>query len=411
MNYKTISNTNLIKHDKENSVPRGNEPYHRNRHGTGHVTAMDGDMGNGRSEVGQAANACQRHRSEQQFRAAGDPRKHRRQEDATATEQRILHSAGGNQVGLCGRLEGFVRHRCQNGAVPDFEGKRNVTIRPGKAVYCDPISYNLKPLQRLAITINYGGGLPEVATLHDGSRTTSYIIKGESKPKTKFANAEKAVHWYNIAALEVEGNGNSIAVLGNSITDGRGSTTDMQNRWTDIFAEALQKKGKETGVLNLGIGGNCVLWDGLGAAAVKRFDRDILGQKGVKALIIFEGVNDLGCSQDGVQTATRLIDSYKEMATKARKAGMKVYGATIMPFKGHDYYKPEHELGRKIVNLWIRESGYFDGYIDFDKLARDGNDPDALRKEWQEDWLHPNAEGYRVMGEYAAETMESYLGQ
>lgn len=292
-----------------------------------------------------------------------------------------------------------------------FEGKRNVVIRPGKAVYCDPISYNLKPLQRLTITINYGGGLPEVATLNDGSRTTSYIIKGESKPKTKFANAEKAVHWYNIAALEVEGNGNSIAVLGNSITDGRGSTTDMQNRWTDIFAEALQKKGKDVGVLNLGIGGNCVLWDGLGAAAVKRFDRDILGQKGVKALIIFEGVNDLGCSQDGVQTATRLIDSYKEMATKARKAGMKVYGATIMPFKGHDYYKPEHELGRKIVNLWIRESGYFDGYIDFDKLARDGNDPDALRKEWQEDWLHPNAEGYRIMGEYAAEVMESCLGQ
>lgn len=292
-----------------------------------------------------------------------------------------------------------------------FEGKRNVVILPGKAVYCDPISYNLKPLQRLTITINYGGGLPEVATLHDGSRTTSYIIKGESKPKTKFANAEKAVHWYNIAALEVEGNGNSIAVLGNSITDGRGSTTDMQNRWTDIFAEALQKKGKDVGVLNLGIGGNCVLWDGLGAAAVKRFDRDILGQKGVKALIIFEGVNDLGCSQDGVQTATRLIDSYKEMATKARKAGMKVYGATIMPFKGHDYYKPEHELGRKIVNLWIRESGYFDGYIDFDKLARDGNDPDALRKEWQEDWLHPNAEGYRIMGEYAAEVMESCLGQ
>lgn len=292
-----------------------------------------------------------------------------------------------------------------------FEGKRNVTIQPGKAVYCDPISYNLKPLQRLTITINYGSGLPEVATLHDGSRTTSYIIKGESKPKTKFTNAEKAVHWYNIAALEVEGNGNSIAVLGNSITDGRGSTTDMQNRWTDILAEALQKKGKDIGVLNLGIGGNCVLWDGLGAAAVKRFDRDILGQKGVKALIIFEGVNDLGCSQDGVQTATRLIDSYKEMATKARKAGMKVYGATIMPFKGHDYYKPEHELGRKIVNLWIRESGYFDGYIDFDKLTRDGKNPEALRKEWQEDWLHPNAEGYRIMGEYAAEVMESCLGQ
>jgi hypothetical protein len=159
----------------------------------------------------------------------------------------------------------------------------------------DVCNYPLKALQLLAVTINYGA-TPENATSHRGSRTTSYIISGEAKPKTSFANAEKVDHWYSIASIDVPRKGQEcIAIIGNSITDGRGSTTNKQNRWPDQMATALAAQGKkEYAMLNLGIGGNCVVRGGLSEPALKRFDRDILAQNGVTSVVIFEGINDIG---------------------------------------------------------------------------------------------------------------------
>lgn len=178
-----------------------------------------------------------------------------------------------------------------------FGGKRNVTIQPGQCAWSDVCKFQLKPLQRLAVTINYGQ-TPEHATSHRGSRTTSYIIQGEAKPKTSFAQGERVDHWYNIAAIDVPaGDYRCLAVLGNSITDGRGSTTNLQNRWPDIMSQTLQKTyGQQVGVLNLGIGGNCVLAGGLSEPALKRFDRDILGQNGVTDVIIFEAINNVSAT-------------------------------------------------------------------------------------------------------------------
>lgn len=282
-----------------------------------------------------------------------------------------------------------------------FNGKRNVTIEAGKALFSDVIKYPLKPLQRLSITINYGDLTPINATSHRGSRTTSYIISGVSKPKTSFADAEKVDHWYNIAALDVKVSGiPCIAALGNSITDGRGSTTNHQNRWTDFMAEALNG---QIGVLNLGIGGNCVLAGGLSEPAVKRFDRDIMQQSGVNTLVIFEGVNDIGGSRgNSEQVSMRLISAYEDFAKQAHDKGMKVYVATITPFKGNGYYTIFHEAARQVVNEWIRKTDKIDGIIDFDELVRDANDPSKLKKEYSDDWLHLNPAGYEAMGKYAA---------
>lgn len=287
-----------------------------------------------------------------------------------------------------------------------FNKKKSVTIAPGKTATSDEAEFDLKPLQLLAVTVNYGD-TPAEATSHLGSRTTSYIIKGEAKPKTSFAASGKVEHWYNIAAIDVKNsNAGAIAVIGNSITDGRGSTTDRQNRWTDVLAESLAANGMETGVLNLGIGGNCVLAGGLGTPALERYGRDVLGQCGVRAVIIFEGINDIGGSKGTSEAvAEKLIEAYVSMAESARRHGMKVYGATITPIKNSFYYSHFHEAARLTVNDWIRNAGCFDGVIDFDKAVRDPADPSALRKEWQQDWLHPNAEGYKVMGEYAAEVI------
>ena len=270
-----------------------------------------------------------------------------------------------------------------------FNGKRNITIEPGKDLTSDIIGYNLKPLQLLSITINYGESTPVNASSHRGSRTTSYIIKGVAKPKTKFIDAEKVDHWYNIASLDVlrsnPAEANAIVVLGNSITDGRGSTTNKQNRWTDAMAEAL---GGETSVLNLGIGGNSVLWGGLSEPAVKRFNRDILEQQGVKTLIIFQGVNDIGGSRgNSEEVAKKLTEAYKSFIDQGHARGWKVIGATIT----------------QVVNEWIRTSGAFDAVIDFDELVRDPQDPTKLKAEYSDDWLHLNPTGYAAMGKLAAE--------
>ena len=286
-----------------------------------------------------------------------------------------------------------------------FNGKRNITIEPGKDLTSDVIGYNLKPLQLLSITINYGESTPVNASSHRGSRTTSYIIKGVAKPKTKFIDAEKVDHWYNIASLDVlrsnPAEANAIVVLGNSITDGRGSTTNKQNRWTDAMAEAL---GGETSVLNLVIGGNSVLWGGLSEPAVKRFNRDILEQQGVKTLIIFQGVNDIGGSRgNSEEVAKKLTEAYKSFIDQGHAKGWKVIGATITPFKGNSYYSFFHEAARQVVNEWIRTSGAFDAVIDFDELVRDPQDPTKLKAEYSDDWLHLNPTGYTAMGKLAAE--------
>lgn len=282
-----------------------------------------------------------------------------------------------------------------------FGGKKKTTIEPGKTVFSDNISFALKPLQRLNISIKYGKQVPVNATSHRGSRTTTYIYE-----KVGTEAVDKVDHWYNIAALDVlDDNKYCVVCLGNSITDGRGSTTNEQNRWTDFLAEALNG---EVGVINQGIGGNAVLQGGLSEPAVKRFDRDVMKMRGMKKLIIFEGVNDIGgqrpLSQEEEQAfVQRLTNTYKNFTEKAHNEGVKVYLATITPFKGNGYYNEQHDAIRNQVNEWIRTSSIADGIVDFDQLVRDKNKPEQLKTEFSDDWLHLNPKGYEAMGKFAAD--------
>ena len=286
-----------------------------------------------------------------------------------------------------------------------FGGKKSVTIAPGEAIYSDDIKYDLQPLQRLAITVNYGENTPVNASSHRGSRTTSYIINGEAKPKTKFTDAEKLEHWYNISCIDVltEQPTECIAIIGNSITDGRGSTTNLQNRWPDFLAKALDGK---VGVLNLGIGGNAVVSGGLSEPAVVRFDRDVLGQTGVTSVVIFEGVNDIGGKRPNhKEIVDNIIEAYTSFIAKSKEAGKKVYLATITPYKNSFYEDHFSEAARLTLNDWIRANKDVDGVIDFDAAVRDPENPSALRPEYSDDWLHLNPAGYEVMGKFAAEVL------
>lgn len=282
-----------------------------------------------------------------------------------------------------------------------FKGKAGVTIEAGKMVASDAIDFKLRNRENVAITIHYGECDNKIVTGHPGSRTTSYLVEGNG---SDFSKAKKTDHWYTICGIDVVGNKNTraVAILGNSITDGRGSTTNKQDRWPDNLSRALldNAKTKDVAMLNLGIGGNCVLRGGLGPTGASRFTRDIMQQEGVKYVIIFEGINDLGSCRNGEQTANALIEAYKKMIVEAHAKGIKVYGGTITPFKGNKYHTPDHEAARTKVNTWIRTSGAFDAVIDFDKMIRDSANPEALQSKYlyENDWLHPNAEGYKTMG-------------
>jgi lysophospholipase L1-like esterase len=194
-----------------------------------------------------------------------------------------------------------------------------------------------------------------------------------------------------------------VVALGNSITDGRGSGTDRQNRWPDELARRLQSEPatRHVAVLNAGIGGNCVLRGCLGPSALARLDRDVLRAPGARWLIVLEGVNDIGQAKDAAQADTiarGLIAAYREIVDRAHARGIAVYGATILPFGGSFYDTPFREGARRLVNEWIRGSGNFDAVIDFDAALRDPAQPARLASAADGgDHLHPNEAGYRMM--------------
>lgn len=293
-------------------------------------------------------------------------------------------------------------------ALLTFKGGQQVTIQPGTELYADPTSYNLKPRTRIAITIFFGE-VPSILTGHGGSRTTSYLLAGTpATPAEPFKDAIKIDHWYVIAGIEVAAKNSaaSVVIFGDSITDGRGSGTNKQNRWPDILSENLLKDPatSNVGVINMGIGGNCVLKGGLGPTGLRRFEHDVLDQHNVRWLIIAEGVNDLGNTRDSLaadEVATQLIAAYQQFIDLAHAKGIKVYGATIMPFRKSFYDTGYRIAARNKVNDWIRTSKRFDAVIDFDRLMCDPNDKDILQYEVQagaNDFLHPNELGYRLMG-------------
>lgn len=283
-----------------------------------------------------------------------------------------------------------------------FHGGSSATIPPGEMVFSDTFDFDLAPLSDLAVTIYFGGTSSNV-TGHPGSRTMSYLQAGNSVSAVDMSMAAKTQHWYILTGINVlAGNSSATVVtLGDSMTDGRGSGTDKNDRWPDDLARRLQanKSTADIAVLNAGIGGNAVLRGGLGPTALSRFDRDVLGQDSVHWLIVLEGVNDIGGSSDQT-VATNLIAAFGQFIDKAHARNIRVYGATILPFGESFYFSPNHEAARLTVNNWIRTSGRFDSVIDFDAVTRDPQKPSQLLGAADSgDHLHPNEAGYKMMAD------------
>lgn len=294
-----------------------------------------------------------------------------------------------------------------------FSGSSDVTVPAGADYISDPIDYPVAALSNVAITFHLDTP-PARQTWHPGSRSTTYYVHGDLVSAADLPGAKTVDHWYQVSGIDVlaPADGASIVALGDSITDGHASTTNGNDRWTDVLAERLQASAatRDIGVLNEGIGGNHLLTDGLGPNALARFDRDVLAQAGVHWLIVFEGVNDLGgLTRNGEASPAehallvhRILASYQQMITRAHAHGIRVIGATITPDTGSDYYHPgpSSEADRQAINAWIRAPGHFDAVLDFDKAVRDPQQMDRLRPSYDcGDHLHPSPVGYRAMGE------------
>jgi lysophospholipase L1-like esterase len=279
-----------------------------------------------------------------------------------------------------------------------FNGSNVVRIPAGRTVWSDSLSFSLAALSDISVSI-YFGVVPTDKTGHPGSRTTSYLQAGKAVTNAGLSGSTTD-HWYILAGIDVATDSSHAAVvtLGDSITDGRNSTTNGNNRWPDMLARRLHEdpRTNKVAVLNQGIGGNAVVSGGLGPTALLRFNRDVINQSGVKWCIVLEGVNDIG----GGQSAKDLIHSYNQCIDKAHANNILMYGIPILPFGDSQYDSADHEETRQTVNDWIRTSGRFDAVIDLDAGVRDSSNPNRLASAYDSgDHLHLNLDGFRKMAD------------
>ena len=288
-----------------------------------------------------------------------------------------------------------------------FNGNASVTMQAKETVTSDPVAFDLQPSARTAITIYYGSaGNSSDMTGHVASRTDSYVASGDQSTKATFTGpVQTTAHWFHISAMEVLADTFTYAVacLGNSITDGYPLSGGLQNRWPDMFSEKLLRDPAtaKVGVLNLGIGATNITGSGE-TTGMSRYKLDVLGQSGVRWFIILYGVNDIAAGT----SANAITNTYKTMITDGHANNMKVYGVTLTPFMTYNDTKyTTRESVRTDVNKWIRTPGNFDEIIDFEKVIQDPSKPTELWLKYSTDGLHPNADGYKLLGESIDSTL------
>lgn len=298
-------------------------------------------------------------------------------------------------------------------------GQTNITLPNGARAVSDPIAYQVTAQQILTISMYLATGqTTNLITGHPGSRTNSYYSPGNATAAADVAmldGTQTSQHWYFISAvegyLETSLGMRAISIIGDSITDGRESDNNDNDRWPDNVLRRLQAPNattlqKNIAVINQAAGGNRMLYDGNGPNAFGRVDRDVLARSGVTYAMIFEGVNDIGttAADSASQTSVgdRLISAFDQIISMVHAKNIPVFGATITPFggDGQPYSDPKREATRQRVNAWIRTSSRYDGVVDFDAAIRDPANVSIINPLYDSgDHLHPNEIGYVVMAD------------
>lgn len=299
-----------------------------------------------------------------------------------------------------------------------FDGKPSTLIPAGAPYYSDAADFPVKALASISISIY----VPEdtgQCTCHAVGMQDAYVSESGDFTAKAFTPQQILPSRAFISGVEVSApaRARTIVVLGDSISDGVGSTANANRRWPDLLAERLSSRGGDArGVVNMGISGNRVLNDGAGQSALARLDRDVLAVPGAAYVVVFEGVNDLGISfghfegpmaerfkalaPTGMVTTESMIAGYRQIIERAHAKGLKVIGATIAPYEGAGYYSAEGDAIRQAINAWIRTGGAFDAVLDFDAVLRDPAKPTQIATAMQAgDHLHGSDAGYRAVAQ------------
>ena len=296
-----------------------------------------------------------------------------------------------------------------------FRGNATVTIAPGADALSDPVAIPVAALQELAVSLYLPAGA-ERSTMHGVGNQTVHFATGDvtTAPKFPESEGEPDDSRYFLTDVEVIADpaARAIVILGDSVTDGVGSTENRNARWPDALAERLQADPAlaDIAVVNSGIAGNRIVNDAAapyrGPSSLSRFDRDVLSKPGVRWVLLLQGSNDVSAG-DVLKTpnekvsAEQIIDGMKTLIARARAKGIKIWGGTLLPKGGAAFPAPPSEearIKRHAVGKWIRTSGAFDAVIDFEKVMRDPADPDRLLPAYDSgDHLHPNDAGYKAM--------------
>jgi lysophospholipase L1-like esterase len=282
-----------------------------------------------------------------------------------------------------------------------FDGRPSATIPAGAPLVSDPIDLNVADLATLSVSL-YLKGETGPCTCHATGMQDAYVARGDHTQGTFAAEQTIQMRAYLSGVEVLAPNAQAIVVLGDSISDGVGSTANANRRWPDLFAERLdgRKSGMRFGVVNQGISGNQVLSDGAGQSALARLDRDVLSVPGASYVIVFEGVNDLGLGYGKLEGPLATIMPPPAIKTTRDAKGLKVYGATIAPYEGAAYYSTDGNAVRQAINDWIRTSKEFDGVLDFDAAFRDPAKPTQMKEAFQAgDHLHGSDAGYRAVAD------------
>lgn len=297
-----------------------------------------------------------------------------------------------------------------------FGGNITASIPPGASLISDAVNMRVPSLARIVVNTYLPASTP-VRTFHWDGRQTSWIVAGDQTKARAFdkttPHAITTTARLLLSGIQVDGTAtaSTIAIIGDSITDGATASLDTDHRWPDYLAARLTPHG--VAVINTGISGGRLLSDGMGVNVLARLDRDVLAQPGIKSIIVLIGINDIAwpgtafARTDRRPTLTTLTSTYRQLVEQAHARGLRVMGATLTPFEGalpdtplSDYYQADKDALRQQVNAWIRESGTFDAVVDFDAVLRDPGHPKRLAVSYDSgDHLHPGDEGNRVMAD------------
>jgi lysophospholipase L1-like esterase len=285
-----------------------------------------------------------------------------------------------------------------------FGGASRASIPPGAVVVSDPVDLRVPALADLAVSLHLPAATSG-STMHASGTETSYVLAGDRAALDDPPPVSTTTAVYFLTGVDVRAppDARVVVCLGDSLTDGVGSTPDSHHAWPSLLAARLVRRGGSPfAVVNHGYAGNRLLHDGCAERALARFDRDVLGTPGVTDAIVFAGINDIGTPTLGrpheAVTAEEITAAHRRLIARARGAGLRIHGATLTPFKGSDVHTPEGEEKRRAVNDFIRQGGEFDAVLDFDAAVRDDAAAPGLLPQYDAgDHVHLNDAGYEAL--------------